>query len=142
MQVKLHRCDGPCQNPAVVTWKRDGRLRYCKNCWKIVSAKSVPTNKGPQPKSRIKQTSDKRAVDQLKYIAVRTKFMDKHPICMAGILGCTVRAVECHHKRGKVGADLYDETNLLAVCRTCHNRIENERAMAIEMGFSELRTNK
>lgn len=58
-------------------------------------------------------------------------------MCQASLIGCTVVATECHHKRGRDGDNLFNY--LLAVCRNCHDKIENDPLQAKKDGFSESR---
>jgi len=46
--------------------------------------------------------------------------------------------MERNHKAGR-GRFMLDETTFLAVCRICHNQIEENPVMAKAMGFSESR---
>jgi hypothetical protein len=50
------------------------------------------------------------------YSLRRKVFLQNHPMCEAHIQGiCTGPATECHHKKGRVGKDLLDELNWLAL---------------------------
>ena len=50
-----------------------------------------------------------------------------------------MKAEEVHHKRGRIGDLLLDETHWLAVSRKGHVKIEMNPRWAKEMGFSESR---
>ena len=94
--------------------------------------------KKPTTKAKpIAPRSQKRSKEERLYSAKRVLFLLDFPMCQANIQGvCKGQATEVHHKAGKIGKDLIDETKFLAVCRSCHNYIENERAWAMEKGYS------
>lgn len=133
MQPKKKLCDG-CGEPKFI-WKNEGGKRFCKQCW---SALSVTTKPKPTVKQKpIRPRSLKRSKEESEYSQKRKVYLDKHPMCEAHIPSvCTGQATEVHHKRGRIGADLTDETLFLGLCHACHEYIENNRAFAIEQGFS------
>lgn len=91
---------------------------------------------------KINRLSKKRAMEYKGYSIVRKEYLDKNPYCEARIPGCTIQASEVHHKAGKIGAKLTDVSNFLAVCRSCHDKIEANPDFAKEEGFSLSRLNK
>ena len=68
-----------------------------------------------------------------------TKKLGLHQANIQGV--CKGQATECHHKKGRIGNDLLDETNWLALCHNCHEYVERERTWAMEKGFSIKRIN-
>lgn len=52
------------------------------------------------------------------------------------------KAVDIHHKRGRIGELLLDENHWLPVSRKGHIKIEQNPLWAKQMGFSEYRLNK
>ncbi len=68
---------------------------------------------------------------------VRSEYLNKHPNCEAKRPSiCCFDATEIHHKKGRIGDNLTDSNYFLAVCRNCHNWIEDNPKMAKEFGFS------
>lgn len=74
---------------------------------------------------------------QKKYKKERDKFMGEHPFCEARLEGCGFRATDCHHKKKRRGDDLFNPEYFMALCRSCHNFIEDKMPMdeAVEKGF-------
>ncbi len=77
-----------------------------------------------KPKN-IKPLSDKRAAQNKVYLTLRKVYMDNHPICEIGGVGCTKKATDLHHLLGRIGKLLTDVNNFSAVCRNCHDKIHN-----------------
>lgn len=143
MKTKLKHCDGPCDSLKSIWANKDGK-KYCQSCWSKIKP-SKPLNRTPIAKSQapIPKRSDKRKKQEIAYSALRKVFLDQHSVCQAKISpDCKLKATECHHKAGRIGDLLCDDSKFLAVCTPCHQYIENNREQAIELGFSELRTNK
>jgi hypothetical protein len=69
------------------------------------------------------------------YKKLRIKFLTDR-MCEAKIYNCTLKATDVHHKKGRIGDNMLDTTHWLAVCRSCHNWIENNPEESKELGFS------
>lgn len=95
----------------------------------------VPPKEPKKPKP-IAKVSEKQIERLAKYRKVRDQFMKEHPNCQARLQGCTIKATDCHHSRGKVGDLLTDKRYFKALCRSCHNYIETHPSQSKEMGFS------
>jgi hypothetical protein len=82
--------------------------------------------------------SQKRIKQEAEYSAKRKIFLSSHPLCKANLPGiCTNHSTDVHHTAGRIG-DLYlDETNWLALCRSCHMWIETHPREAREMKLSK-----
>ena len=78
--------------------------------------------KKPKP---IPKESAKRKVENKEYKTLRKVYLDNHPLCEVKFKGCTKKAVEIHHDKGR-GIRLNDVSNFVAICRNCHNKVENE----------------
>ena len=115
-------------------WSSRGGTRLCKKC----ANTGVATNKQNKPtKKPIAPRSQKRLFQERLYSLRRKVFIENHPMCEAHIVGvCTGVSSECHHKKGRVGKDLLDQTHWIALCHNCHEYVERERTWALEMGFS------
>ena len=136
LNPKKKKCD-ECGELSVI-WKSSGTggRKLCKQCSNTGVAKlsSIKPTAKAKP---IPPRSQKRTKEEKIYMAKRYIYLTEHPMCEAHISGiCLKHASEIHHKAGKIGDDLIDETNFLAVCRECHNYIENNRSWAMTMGYS------
>jgi hypothetical protein len=113
-------------------WKNVSGNKLCKQC-ATTGVAIKPTIKAKP----IPPRSQKRSKEERLYAAKRIIFIQEHPMCEAHISGiCTEYATEVHHKKGRIGEDLLDETHWLALCHMCHDYIENHREFAMEKGFS------
>lgn len=113
-------------------WKNVSGNKLCKQCATTGVAIKPTIKAKPIPKH-----SPKRSKEERLYIAKRLIFLQEHPMCEAHIPGiCTEYSQECHHKKGRIGDDLLDDKNWLALCHMCHEYIENNREFAMEKGFS------
>jgi hypothetical protein len=83
----------------------------------------------------IRKLSPKRAKQTAKYLKVRLEVLSEKPYCE--VCGCP--ATECHHKAGRMEDKVFEKSNLLSVCRSCHERIENNKDWALANGYSENR---
>lgn len=139
MQIKLKICAGCNQERKI--WKQYDGQRFCQSCWNMVKPSGIEVKTkiyAPIPKR-----SEKRQRQEVAYSVLRKAFLNNHPECQAKISKwCSGKSTECHHKAGRIGDLLCDDALFLAVCQACHHHIENNREQAIELGFSELRTNK
>ena len=118
-------------------WKNVSGNKLCKQC-ATTGVAIKPTIKAKP----IPPRSQKRSKEERLYAAKRIIFIQEHPMCEAHISGiCTEYATEVHHKKGRIGEDLLDETHWLALCHMCHDYIENHREFAMEKGFSIKRIN-
>lgn len=168
MQSKLKICFS-CNTEKVI-WKQHNGHRYCQRCWNRVkpiklkpllkadlsvlseeNKKTIALYEGGHKANKalkkvfcpIPKRSEKRQRQEIAYSALRKAFLNNHPECQARISkNCTFLATECHHRAGRIGDLLCDDALFLACCHECHHHIENNREQAIELGFSELRTNK
>jgi hypothetical protein len=139
IQAKKKICDG-CGLESYI-WKSKGGVKLCKQCSTntgVAKLSIKPTAK----KKPIPPRSQKRSKEERLYSGKRIIFLQEHPLCEAHLSGiCTKYSTECHHKRGRIGDDLLDETLWLALCHNCHEYIENHREFAMEKGFSIKRIN-
>src|SRR5690606_24927367 len=95
--------------------------------------KPDPVKKKPKP---ILKVSDKQMGRLAKYRKVRDEFMKQHPTCQAKLPGCTIKATDTHHAKGKIGDLLTDKRYFKALCRNCHRTVEESPEMAKEKGLS------
>ena len=78
--------------------------------------------KKPKP---IPKESKKRKVANNEYKALRKVYLENHPLCEVKLKGCSKKATEIHHDQGR-GIKLNDVANFVAICRNCHNIVENQ----------------
>jgi len=136
LQAKQKLCDG-C-NEITNIWKKEGKQRFCKQCWakqfKGLSSIKKPTAKKPLPPRSSKQVK----LDAL-YSILRKSYMERYPFCLAKLPGCSINATDIHHKMGRTGKLYLDETEFLSVCRTCHGWIETHPTEAKLLNLSKSR---
>lgn len=122
-------------------WKNVGGKKLCKQCSSNTGVAKLSIK--PTAKSKpIAPRSQKRSKEERLYSGKRVIFLQEHPMCEAHLPGiCTEYSQEVHHKKGRIGDDLLDETHWLALCHMCHDYIENHREFAMEKGFSIKRIN-
>lgn len=109
-------------------WREYRARNAAKHQLKRTPIKSKPT--------KINPVSKKMAKTKTIYGHLRKSFLEEHPYCQARIPGCTIEAVDVHHKAGRTGQLLINTDNFLAVCRSCHEYIEGHPKEAKERGFS------
>ena len=114
-------------------------------------------------KKPIRRRSKKRAAQERIYSVLKQQYLIANPICEVWLkehgfekredgYGCPDRALkystgdlintfgaleatEIHHKNKRHGPRLNDTSEWLAVCRENHERIENKKAWARQVGF-------
>ena len=102
----------------------------CLQCWQLLHYK-------PLKRSRPNKVSQRQQQKNEIYSEERTIFLKEHPLCQCRHVGCTMKATEIHHKRGRDGDNLFKY--FLACCSNCHHWIEMNPVEAKEQGFSESR---
>lgn len=132
-----------CENKAEI--KKKCKYHY----WLDVKAKSKKIKKKA---TKIKSISENGYKRNLKYRTSRKEYLENHVCCEAKLPGCICPTIEydnsvlqIHHKRGRIGEDLFDKTHFLAVCPKCHAEIEMTPLMSKLNGWSVSRlelTNK
>ena len=94
--------------------------------------KAEPEKKKPKP---IPKVSEKQIERLAKYRKVRDGFM-ANKTCEAKLDGCTIKATDLHHAKGKIGDLLTDQRYFKALCRNCHSYLEVHPSESKEKGFS------
>lgn len=80
----------------------------------------------------MRRVSRKRAVLLRLYARKRVEFLTEQPWC----LRCGGAATEVHHRAGRSGALLLDDSKWAAMCHGCHMYATEHPAEAIERGWS------
>jgi hypothetical protein len=107
--------------------------------WSKGRCKSCASKQGKKPttkRSPIKKLSVKRKLETVQYLKLRLDYLNKYPKCQARLFGCSEWATEIHHKGGRIGSKLTDDSLFLAVCRKCHTFIELNPTFAKENQLS------
>lgn len=135
MIAKKKLCDG-CDTLQYI-WKNVDGKRYCKQCSSNTGVAKPSISKPTARQSPIPPRSQKRSKEERLYTAQRIIFLQENPMCQAHLPGiCTKHATDVHHKMGRIGELLLKILYWLAVCRACHEWIENHPTEAQEKGFS------
>lgn len=87
----------------------------------------------------IARLSEKKRAQMLAYLPARDAFLQLRRHCEARVSkGCVCnprRSREVHHRSGRHGKNMMDETTWLAVCRKCHNYIHANPKESRAKGF-------
>ena len=83
-------------------------------------------------RSRLRSVSPRKKAQLEEYFPRARAFKKRHPVCQV----CDRRKTkDVHHKAGRLGKNLLDETTWLAVCRCCHDFIHNNPGKARACGL-------
>lgn len=127
-------------NKECYLWKANPKA--CKSCWLKISS-SEPSSPSKQynvskkdksPVKRIKSVSTKKLSELAEYRVVRDRYLKNNPVCEYP--NCTSREVELHHRAGRVGKLLCDDTYFCSLCRSHHQWVEVNVSEAKELGLS------
>ena len=83
-----------------------------------------------------KKIKDRKLADKKIYKILRDDFLKDHFVCEVCFKN---PATDVHHKKGRLGELLTLVRYFLAVCRSCHTKIETNPKWAKENGYSESR---
>lgn len=89
-------------------------------------------------RKKIANVSDKQKDRLAKYRVLRDEYFKTHNICEAKLERCTKIATDLHHKKSRIGDNLFKHFS--ALCRNCHNSIENGGQWVYDLGFKIKRT--
>ena len=102
---------------------------WCKNCETILFEK-------PKKSKAINKRSEKGKAEDLIYKALRLKFLKENNRCA---VYPELKAVEVHHKKGRLGKNYLDVSTWLAVSQKAHIKITEESEWAFQNGYSQSR---
>lgn len=88
-----------------------------------------------KPRAGLKRVSSKRAKENRQYTSQRKAFLLVNPFCQIRTAHCTHHATDIHHRAGRLGAMLLDESEWLSACRNCHDWCHQHSNAARELGF-------
>lgn len=83
----------------------------------------------------IKKISDKRKKQLSEYKKKRDAYLLRFKQCQ--VSDCKKPSSEVHHIKGRENDLLLEELYWMAVCRMCHQRIDNDPNWARENGYSD-----
>lgn len=115
--------------------------KRCKSCsQKAYSQKLSEQNvnkikSGEKKPPKLNLVSTKQAARLKEYMKLRNQFLEINDRCER----CGGDATEVHHAAGRVGDNLIDTDNFVAVCRPCHQWIETHPTESKEQGYSRNR---
>lgn len=111
--------------------------KLCGQCYER-QRKKTPIRRSNKP---IRKVSIKRQKEQRIYSKLAKQYKEENPICTANLDGCTIKATDVHHSRGRYEYYL-DTSTFISVCRNCHQTIETNPALAKSLGLSFSRLSK
>lgn len=123
-----------CENPAGRTGICESHLHVTRKEKRQASrpvAKAAPLRRMP-----VQRLSEKRVEQNTEYLVEHGPYLVEHPKCEA----CGDPSEEVHHKNGRFGERLLDQTFWMAVCKVCHREIHANPEWAREQGYLILRS--
>ena len=119
MEKKKKLCNG-CHEQSYI-WKNYSGNKYCKNCWGKIKSQEEGYKK------LIPRVSAKRQKKDIEYLSLRSKHLEKIPICQINVKGCTNIGTDIHHTYAGANRDAFYliQSTWLVTCRNCHNYIHN-----------------
>lgn len=130
-----------CSNCNYVGILFKSKPALCRNCameYNYHNKEKVAQKGLNKARTPIKKVSDKQAKINAAYSVLRKQFLKDNHNCKV----CNREATEVHHKLGRVGKNMLDTTEWLAVCSSCHHEIEMNPQWAKENGYSKNRLDK
>lgn len=122
-----------CQSKRLIYSKK-----MCQSCyWSDNKKKNEGKQKTIKEFKPIPKISQKRKIENAKYIVLRIEFLGKKENSICPVTG--EKTTEIHHKKGRVGSLFLNTKFWLGVSRKGHLKIENNPEWAKENGFSENR---
>ena len=118
-----------------IVWKQYNSLQKCQ----CEECRSSLVHK-PKKSYVIPKVSEKRKIDNLKYLAQRIVFLGKKENKICPITGFP--ATEVHHKKGRIGDLFLDTKHWIALSREGHQFVEDNPEWAKKNGYSLDRLSK
>ena len=115
--------------------------KMCQSCyWSDNKKKNEGKQKTIKEFKPIPKISQKRKIENAKYIVLRIEFLGKKENSICPVTG--EKTTEIHHKKGRVGSLFLDVRYWLAVSREGHKKIEENPLWAKKEGYSLSRLSK
>jgi hypothetical protein len=135
-----------CLFPGCKSWSIDNGLctshgKYYKpedfkNLSKASFDKGILIGKVEKKVRKPIKKRSKKMTDVMKEVKkLYTIFLKSKPKCEVKSPQCTIVSTDVHHKAGRGKNQIADKKTWMAVCRSCHNLIENNDKWARDNGF-------
>lgn len=112
----------------------------CRECATVKYIKAYQHKRQEQrknkPLQKINQQSDQRIILNKIYKILCKEFKPLHPVCEGQLPGCTHKATEIHHKKGRRGLLLILSKYFGYLCSNCHTFCTKNSKAAKELGLS------
>lgn len=110
-------------------------IREWQQCSRQRAREAPQKKRTPLPK----RTAN-RAAQEREYSERRKIYLEAHPLCERCLVdGIEEPAAQLHHKRGRDGERLLDESEFAALCVFCHDFTEAKPAEAMKEGWIKSR---
>lgn len=111
--------------------------RFCSlECKKLYG--KPPNLKLKSPIKKIKNVSDKRLIENLKYASQRIIFLSKPENQICFIEGCNRKANTIEHRAGRWGKNFLDESTWAGCCSEHNIELENNPEMSKKYQLSKI----
>lgn len=102
----------------------DKALHFCRHpgCSELVDIGYCTAHQAEQDQAYARIRAKDASMYDARWRKVRAAYLRRNPLCeQCNRNGLTVRAELVHHiKEIKQGGSMYDPTNLMALCNSCH----------------------
>lgn len=132
MATKIKYCP---EHPTHKVYARN-KCVACYSTWYQQRRRKRVTLLDPKKRSEARKTTDQRALLNLVYKILCVELKPIHRRCEANLLGCTHKANEIHHQKGRKGILLIMSSHFKYVCSSCHRWITDHSGPAKELGLS------
>ncbi len=109
----------------------DSEERY--NAGDLVAERSVIEKKKYAPPNKV---SDQQALLNKAYAILIAELKPLHTVCEANLVGCTKKATQVHHRKGRRGILLIMSKLFSYLCPHCHDFCTENSEEAVRLGLS------
>lgn len=98
-------------------------------CNKLTDGRYCDEHKARVDSSYNRYTRDKNVMKKYnhEWQKIRTRYVEKHPFCERCYNKGVIKFVEeVHHILPVAKGGTHDESNLMSLCRSCHNKVHHE----------------
>lgn len=126
--------------PGIISSVDHGRYEVNGNNYTAGEITAVKIKPEVKKRIRINHTSDQRQKLNAIYSILSKEIKATPAVCegWGKIEGCTKKATQIHHKRGRRGLLLIMSFYFCRICGNCHNYINEHSASGVELGLSML----
>lgn len=112
----------------------------CKECankkYAIKAALKRTPAKASPPRVAVSKVSPLQGILNAIYAIISAELKPLHPVCEGKLSGCTHKATDIHHMKGRKGFLLILSKYFKYLCRNCHDFCTVHSKEAKEMGLS------